>query len=317
MLHQNRFLPEGALIGSPSNRLACAGISRLEQALESRQILEGRAILCDASHNLIVDLGGGLTGVIPRTETALGIESGATREIAIISRVGKPVSFLVQSIGADKTGKPRILLSRRAAQEAALRHFMGALLPGMVIPAAVTHLEPFGAFVDIGCGIASMIGIENISVSRISHPGDRFSVGQSIFAAVLAVEPASRRIILTHKELLGSWMQNAALFSAGETVPGTVRGIKEYGVFVELAPNLSGLAELRPGFREGERVSVYIKAILPERMKIKLMIIDRLPSGGAEPPPRYFITEGRLREWVYTPEHCLRPPVGTLFYTEP
>ena len=92
-----------------------------------------------------------------------------------------------------------------------------------MIPAAVTHLEPFGAFVDIGCGVASLIGIENLSVSRIFHPSDRLSVGQPIYAAVRSVDREARRISLTHRELLGTWEQNAALFSPGETVRGVVR----------------------------------------------------------------------------------------------
>ena len=56
---------------------------------------------------------------------------------------------------------------------------------GDVINAKVTHLEPFGAFVDIGCGIIGLLSIENISVSRISHPKDRFYVGQNIKVCLL------------------------------------------------------------------------------------------------------------------------------------
>ena len=76
------------------------------------------------------------------------------------------------------------------------------------------------------------------------------------------------RISLSHKELLGTWEENAAFFNAGDTVEGIVRGIEPYGVFVELTPNLSGLSEPRDGLREGERVCVYIKSIIPEKMKI-------------------------------------------------
>ena len=61
--------------------------------------------------------------------------------------------------------------------------------------------------------------------------------------------------------------QNAALFSVGETVRGVVRSIEPYGVFIELTPNLSGLAEPRADLHPGMAVSVYIKSILPQRMK--------------------------------------------------
>ncbi|MBR5139745.1 MAG: DUF21 domain-containing protein, partial [Clostridia bacterium] len=57
---------------------------------------------------------------------------------------------------------------------------------GDILPAKVTHLEPFGAFCDIGCGIPSLIAIDCISVSRISHPSDRFFPGQEILSAIRA-----------------------------------------------------------------------------------------------------------------------------------
>ena len=305
------FLPEGRLIGTPANEAACAEKSGLLQAMERRQVLEGRVLCCTAEHDLVVSLGA-FTGLIPREEAALGITEGSTREIAILSRVGKPVSFTIEAVVSEE-GELRPRLSRRRAQQMAQEYLLDTLEPGMVIPATVTHLEPFGAFVDIGCGITSMIGIENISVSRIPHPGERFTVGQEIYAAVLGVKPELSRILLTHKELLGTWAENAAQFQNGMTVSGYVRGVKDYGAFVELTPNLSGLAELRGDLREGDRVSVYLKAILPDRMKIKLLVIDRLPREEGPAPFRYFITGGRLRRWHYAPPLCVRPGAETVF----
>ena len=69
-------------------------------------------------------------------------------------------------------------------------------------------MEPFGAFVDIGCGIVSLMSIDCISVSRILHPKDRFFVGMPIKAAVKSIDYDSGRIYMTHKELLGTWKEN-------------------------------------------------------------------------------------------------------------
>lgn len=305
------YLPEGRRLATAENLEACASKLGLLRAMERRQILEGWVQLCDAQHNLVVSLGE-FTGIIPRAETAIGIADGSTREIAILSRVGKPVSFVVDAV-ENEEGVLCPILSRRKAQTLAMDWLMDALEPGMVIPATVTHLEPFGAFVDIGCGVPSMIGIENLSVSRISNPSERFTVGQKIFAAVLSVQQDQNRVTLTHKELLGTWAENAARFSAGMTVSGYVRGIKDYGVFIELAPNLSGLAELRGDLREGDRVSVYIKSILPERMKIKLLAIERLTPETSPPSPRYFITGGQLSRWRYAPPDCVKAGAETVF----
>ena len=175
---------------------------------------------------------------------------------------------------------------------------MGRLVPGDILPARITHLEKFGAFVDVGCGVVSLIPIDAISVSRISHPRDRFSVGQDIFAVVRTMEEG--RLTLSHRELLGTWEENAACFAPGETVSGIVRSVEDYGIFVELTPNLAGLAEKREGVFPGQQAGVYIKSLLPDKMKVKLILIDAF-SGETEPQPlRYFIKEGHIDRWVYS-----------------
>ena len=308
---RSRFLPEGRLLHTPENEAACASCDGLRRAMEEGTVLEGVAQLCDGAHNLLVSVGP-FTGFLPREEAALGIAEGTTREIAILSRVGKPVCFQITAL-EESGGVLRPRLSRRRAQQAALDAMLAGLHPGCILPAVVTHLESFGAFVDIGCGVPSLIGIENISVSRIPHPDQRFRVGQAIFAVVQELDPKLGRVYLTHRELLGTWAENARRLSPGMTAVGWVRGIKDYGAFVELFPNLSGLAEPREDLREGDRVSVFLKAILPERMKIKLLVIDRLPPEPGPPPLTYFITGARLAHWRYAPEGCRRTGAETEF----
>ena len=305
------FPPEGRLLHTPENQAACASPDTLRRAMEKDMILEGTALSCNACHDLTVELGPYI-GHIPREETALGIAQGETRDIAILSRVGKPVCFTVEGLEA-RDGRLVPMLSRRRAQQMALDHMLEQWRPGQIIPAAVTHLEPFGSFVYIGCGVVSLIGIENISVARIPHPQARFSVGDDILAVVQDLDPVRRRIYLTHKELLGTWQENAAKFHTGMTVPGIVRGVKEYGAFVELTPNLSGLAEHSPLLQEGSRVSVYIKAILPERMKIKLLAIDALPPALRPEPLKYFLTQGRIEKWKYAPPGCCKVGMESIF----
>ena len=118
--------------------------------------------------------------------------------------------------------------------------------------------------------------------------------------AIGSQDPVLGRINLTHKELLGTWQENAQNFSVGETVVGVVRSVKDYGVFIELSPNLSGLAEYREDLRPGDRVSVYIKAIVPERQKVKLIVLRTLPQDVPLPPLHYYKTSGSVQGWHYT-----------------
>lgn len=307
------YRPEGSLLNTPENLAHTASPEGLRRAKEAGLILEGRAVLCDNQHNLVVELGGGLRGIIPREEGALGIRDGTTRDIAIIARTGKPVCFTVSELWQDAVGGVRPILSRRAAQQRCADRFVSTLLPGQIIPGRVTHLEPFGCFVDIGCGIVSLIPIDAISVSRISHPADRFHPGQPILVVVRGTDQQGR-ITLSHKELLGTWEENAASFHSGETVAGIVRSVEHYGIFVELTPNLAGLAEPWPGAFPGQHTGVYIKSLIPEKMKVKLMIVDAFdpPLARAE-PPHYFVRSGRLRSWRYSPATCSRC-IETVFY---
>jgi small subunit ribosomal protein S1 len=185
-----QFLPEGMLIDSSDNRISIRNMSSLQEAMCQGKILEARAVICDSRHNLVIDFGG-FKGLIPREEGALGIEDGTTRDIAIISRVNKPVCFKVTGFERCSDGRTMPLLSRRAAQVSCLKGYLAKLVPGDIISARITHLEPFGCFVDIGCGIPSLIPIDAISVSRISHPSDRFVPGQEIRAVVRSIDPGA------------------------------------------------------------------------------------------------------------------------------
>lgn len=294
------YYPEGSLIHSDENQYYLRSEATLTEALRSQSILEARAVMCDSEHNLIIDLGC-MTGIIPREEGALGIDSGKTRDIALISRVNKTVCFMVTGFEKSSTGKTTALLSRRRAQQACTDNYLSKLTCGDIVPARVTHLEQFGCFVDIGCGIPSLIPIDAISISRISHPSDRFRQGQMIYAIIKSFTDDGR-ICLSHKELLGTWEENASNFQSGETVPGIIRSIENYGVFVELAPNLAGLAELKDGIKSGQFASVYIKSLIPEKMKIKLIIVDSFDEGEIDYHYKYYHTEGHMDYWRYSPE---------------
>ena len=304
------YLPEGY-------RTQCASaanfhtIASVRDAMVSRQILESRALVCDAEHNLIVDLGC-MKGMIPREECAIGIREGTTRDIAILSKVNKPVCFRITDVRSDEKFRPYALLSRRDVQEECRQHYLSTLKAGDIIRGKITHMESFGCFVDIGCGVIALLPIDAVSVSRISHPCDRFFTGQNIYCIVRAIEP-NGRISLSHKELLGTWEENAAQFSPGETVGGIVRSVESYGVFIELTPNLAGLAERKDGVKVGQHASVFIKSLIPDRMKVKLILVDSFDSEEPLAPLSYYIKEGHLDRFTYSPPSSSRI-IETVFH---
>lgn len=307
------FYPEGALSCTPEGSARIKDRRSLEEAMRNGATVEALCTMCDCrTMQLTVEFPDGICGFIPRSEVGFNPDGGDIKDIAVITRVGKPVQFKIRDIYEDENGVLCAQLSRRAAQKECFEQYISTLRPGDIIPARITHLEPFGAFCDIGCGIVSLLTVDRVSVSRISHPSDRFKSGGFITAIVSSVEE-SGRIYLSHRELLGTWEENVSSFSAGQTVTGIIRSVEEYGIFVELTPNLAGLAEAFEGAVPGDSCSVYIKSIIPERMKIKLVIIDSF--GKAAPTSCKYLVDpsiSHMSSWRYSPENCSKT-VETIF----
>ena len=301
MMKTDDFLPEGSYGTLPSVRQALHSLEGLRRAQDEGRILEAPALRCTAAHDRLFDVGFA-RGVMPRACCALGIAEGQVREIAVLSCVGRGVCCRVTGQRTAPNGDTELLLSRRLAQEEAMDYIEAHAEPGLVIPAQITHLAPFGAFADIGCGVVALLPLASISTAHIRHPRERFAMGQRIFAVVQEIDRAARRITLSHKELLGTWLENAADFRPGDTVTGILRGKHPYGQFVELTPNLSGLTDTPQALPEGSAVSVRIRSIQPERQKIRLQVIRVLGPAAFPTPLPYRITGGSVRGWRYTQE---------------
>ena len=316
---ENLYRPEGTRIATEENREYLASVAGLERAMNGGAIVEGMVTLCDSRLRLHVDLGCAL-GIIEPEDAVFCREGEERKDIALITRVGKPVAFRILAL--EHRGDRMIArLSRRLAQQSCIRYYLSACRPGDIIPARVTHLEPFGAFVDIGCGVSSLLSVDCISVSRISHPRDRLRCGMDLWVAVKSIDRESGRIYVTLRELLGTWEENASQFEAGQTVTGIIRSVESYGVFIELSPNLAGLAELREDSAEdlrtriGCRAAVHIKSIVPDRMKVKLVLISVCEPSAPSHALTYYIdphSTPHLSRWQYSPENA-RKMVETRF----
>ena len=141
----NIYAPEGILISTVENRELTSSYKGLEKALEKQIILEAPAYLCDHNFNLHISLGGGIKGLMPRDEVQYSPKED-TKDIAILTRVGKPVCFKVIGFEKDAAGDTVAILSRRCAQRECTSTYIEALATGDIIPARITHLESFGAF---------------------------------------------------------------------------------------------------------------------------------------------------------------------------
>lgn len=267
-MNEQKFMPEGWQVENISFSLGT-----IENAYKNGEIMQGLVTRCDSNYNLYVDLGNDMRGIIPREEVeAINIdETGFPKPNICAGKVNKLVQFKVKDIREEDIA----ILSRKAVGQDALTWVKTELEPGMVVKGIVKNIRPYGVFVEIGGGVAGLLHIEDISVARIKSPEERFKIGQKINVMIKYIDRSKERVILTYKELLGTWEDNIKDFSIGDTVEGIAREVEKQknGIFVELKPNLVGLADYKENIAYGEKVTVNIRKIIPEKKKVKLVFV--------------------------------------------
>lgn len=145
---------------------------------------------------------------------------------------------------------------------------------GQIVNGTVTGIKPYGAFIQMDNGNVGLAYIEDLSVVRIKSPEERLQIGQKIKCMIKSINENNGKINLSYKDCLGTWDENIQKFKEGMTVKGIVRDTEKNknGIFIELTPNLVGMAEYTEKLEYGQTVDVCIKKIVPEKKKVKLTI---------------------------------------------
>ena len=262
-----KFEPEGW-----DNEITKLDRNNWKSYKESNEILQGLVSKCDDNYNLYIKFEDGLVGKIPRSEVeAIKTENNGLPKTNLCSgKVHKFVQFKIKDIENDE-----LILSRKEVQKEAINWIKNDLEIGQKVDGIVKNIKPYGAFIEIGGGIVGLVHIEDLSVARIKSPYERIKIGQKVEIVVKSINREQGKVILSYKEILGSWEENASKFTVGTKVKGKVRETEKNrnGIFIELTPNLVGMAEYEDGLEYGQDVDVYIKKIDYDKKKVKLLIV--------------------------------------------
>jgi small subunit ribosomal protein S1 len=216
--------------------------------------------------------------------------------------IGQRLDFRVTKLEGGR--RPNLVVSRRAILEEDQRRraaeTRAQLHEGAVLSGVVTSLKDYGAFVDIG-GLEGMIHISELALSRVKHPSELLSIGQTVEVSVLRIEPSSapqgrEKIALSIRALAPDpWNDVQTTYPVGQQVRGTVSRLQPFGAFVELAPGIEGLvhiSELGAGRRVqhpsevvhvGDQVQARVLGVDLERRRISLSLDETQDADSREP----------------------------------
>lgn len=248
-------------------------LEELQNIKDNQQVLDMYIEEIDENLNMIGKIGKNVKAIIPRGEASSVVgEDGLVEEKFIVNKVGKVLPVCIKEI-VQNNDSIELIMSKRLLELKVRKWMYMHLKPGVKLRGIVVGLKDYAAFIDVGGGVTGILKLHDMSDSRLTNASDMFKLGQRINVVVKKYDRDTGRIELTYKELLGTFEENVKDFKEGDIVEGIVRNRIKSGVFVELKPNVIGIAEHVNGIESNQKVLVSIKKINLEKKKIKLVII--------------------------------------------
>ncbi|MFP6768508.1 MAG: S1 RNA-binding domain-containing protein, partial [Planctomycetaceae bacterium] len=159
--------------------------------------------------------------------------------------IGQKLSVQVMEVDSRKRN---LIVSRRALLEEERQDIEQAiweqLSVGEIRSGTVKTLKDYGAFIDLG-GLDGFLHIGEISWSRLNHPDEVLTQGQTVEVKVLSIDKERSRVSLGMRQLTQDpWSGVVDVYAVGRRVSGKVTRIMDFGAFVELEPGIEGLAHI-------------------------------------------------------------------------
>jgi len=148
--------------------------------------------------------------------------------------------------------------------------------PGSIVDGKVRNLVNYGAFIEIEEGIDGLLHVSDMSwTKKIGHPGELIKKNQTVKCVVLSVDDSKQRVALGLKQMAEDpWFKAIPdKYLPGQIVKGKVTKITNFGVFVELEPDLEGL--LHVSELSDQKVDTPQEVVkVGEEIEVKILRVD-------------------------------------------
>ena len=245
----------------------------LEKTRDTQEVLDMYIEKVDDSYNCIGYIANKIKAILPREEFSSIVEDDGLVDIKnITNKAGKRLKVCIKQILTENDQK-LVIVSKKILELKVRRWMYMHLKPGMKLKGIVRGATDYAAFVDVGGGVTGMLKTSDITDMHINQVTDVLKIGQRINVIVKNFDRDTGKIDLSYKEILGTFEDNIKKFKEGDIVEAIARNRIRTGIFIELKPNVIGIADHVSGIEYGQKVLVSIKKINLENKKIKLIII--------------------------------------------
>ncbi|MFA6306669.1 MAG: S1 RNA-binding domain-containing protein [Patescibacteria group bacterium] len=230
--------------------------SALFDAYENRTILKFR--VQDANKGGLLVSYGQIQGFLPVSQLAPEnyprVNGGDKGRILDKLKSFVGTDFEVKVMTLDEKDE-KLIVSEKEAWQEKQKDIISKYKVGSVVEGAITALTDFGVFVSFGENLEGLIHISELAWQRIDDPSDLFKVGDKVKAEIISIEGS--KIFLSAKKLLTDpWHDVEKKYKVGQVVSGTILKVNPFGLFVELDPDIHGLAHISQiGLAAGQKIS--------------------------------------------------------------
>lgn len=262
---------------------------QLRQMCQSGEIVTVKAT--DANKGGLMVVCGNVSGFMPVSQLCPEhyprIQGGDKNKILEKLKSYTGENFEVKIIDADEQ-EEKLIVSEKAAWEVRQKDVISSYKVGDIIEGVVTVITDFGAFVEFGQGLEGLVHISEIAWQRIDDPKEFLRSGQRIKVQIIKIEGS--KIFLSMKNIIPDpWKNVKERYNVGQLVKGKVLKVNPFGLFVELDPEIHGLAHVselstKPNIdpttiaAPGDTIEFRIVSIDPEEHRLGLSLKPQEPQ---------------------------------------
>jgi len=222
------------------------------------------------SYGAFVKLEDGIEGLVHISEMSWTKRVNHPTELV---NPGDEVDVVVLGINKDKQ---EISLGMKQAQANPWDEVAAKYPPGATVSGTVRNLTNYGAFIELEEGVDGLLHVSDMSWTRkISHANELLKKGDPITCQVISVDQERKRIALGLKQLAGDPWETTIpeKYQPGSQVIGKVTKITNFGVFVELEPELEGLLHVSElSDQKVENPETFVK--VGQELDVRILRID-------------------------------------------
>jgi small subunit ribosomal protein S1 len=192
--------------------------------------------------------------------------------------VGKKFSFLITKFERGRD----LVISRRKLMEvdraASETEFLKTAEVGTIFTGTVFRLEKYGAFVRLENSVEGLIPISELSWGRIGHPQEVVNMDQSVQVKLIRASQEEGRLKLSFSlkqggSALDPWAMLETNYPVGSQCEGVIENRESFGLFVNIAPGVTGLLP-RSAWRESTEANQYEMKRRGDKVRVRIDRID-------------------------------------------